>query len=312
MFNISLAQWSLYRTIFSGKLHPMDFPRFARDTFGIDAVELVSRCFKDHYADEDLSYIPELKQRCDDLGVTVLLMMIDRQGDLADPDEAARTTAVKNHYPFVEAAKALGCHSIRVNAGGPGAFPVPRLSEPRVSGIQGGAARRDAVPAGSTARRDAVPAIDGLCRLCEFADGYEINVLVENHGGLSSNGAWLADLIRRVDHPRCGTLPDFGNFCVDWNRRDDPTVWYDRYKGVAELMPFAKAVSAKSNEFNDTGDEIHTDYVRMLRIVLDAGYRGYVGIEYEGPNEDEVAGIKATQGLLERVRSTIALELMEQ
>ena len=230
--------------------------------------------------------IPELKQRCDDLGVTSLLMMIDRQGDLADGDDAKRTAAVHNHYPFVEAAGTLGCHSIRVNAGGP---TVAALTN------------------GTQATHCAV---DGLRRLCEFADDFAINILVENHGGLSSNGSWLADVIRRVDHPRIGTLPDFGNFCMDWDRRDDPSVWYDRYRGVAELMPFARAVSAKSNEFNDAGEESHTDYTRMMRIVLDAGYRGYIGIEYEGPNDDEVTGIKATQALLQRVSATMALQKM--
>lgn len=289
MFNISLAQWSLYRTIFSGKLHPMDFPRFSRETFGITAVEFVNRCFKDHYADDDLSYIPELKQRCDDAGVISLLMMIDRQGDLGHPDNSLRMQAVENHYKWVEAARSLGCHSIRVNAGGPSVVAM-------------------------TDSREAIAecAVDGLRRLGEFAEDFGINVLVENHGGYSSDGSWLAEVMRRVDHQRVGTLPDFGNFCVDWTRREDPTMWYDRYQGVTELMPFAKAVSAKSNEFDADGNEVHTDYTRMMRIVLDAGYRGYVGIEYEGPNEDEVAGIKATQALLERVRSNIAFELTEQ
>lgn len=296
MFDISLAQWSLYRTIFSGKLHPMDFPRFARETFGIDAVELVNRCFKDHYADDDVSYVPELRRRCDDLGVRCLLIMIDRQGDLGHDDDSQRTAAVENHYKWVEAAKALGCDSIRVNAGGPGAV----------------GSRLSALSTGSVPTAESHPAIDGLRRLCEFADGFATNVLVENHGGLSSNGAWLADLIRRVDHPRCGTLPDFGNFCMDWDRRDDPSVWYDRYQGVAELMPYAKAVSAKSNEFDAGGNEIHTDYTRMMHIVLEAGYRGHVGIEYEGANEDEVAGIRATQALLERVRATMAGQSTER
>jgi sugar phosphate isomerase/epimerase len=142
-------------------------------------------------------------------------------------------------------------------------------------------------------------AADGLRRLTEFAAPRGINVIVENHGGLSSNGAWLASVIRRVNHPRCGTLPDFGNFRV----ADDE--WYDRYVGVAELMPFAKAVSAKSHEFDAQGNEVRTDYERMMRIVLDAGYRGYVGIEYEGDGLSEPDGIRATKRLLERVRDRL-------
>ena len=109
-------------------------------------------------------------------------------------------------------------------------------------------------------------------------------------------------MIRQVDHPRCGSLPDFGNFQIANGQ------WYDRYQGVKELMPFAKAVSAKSNDFDAEGNEAHTDYRRMMRIVLDAGYRGYVGIEYEGEKIGEDEGITATKTLLERVRSELAPE----
>ncbi len=291
MFSISLAQWSLYRTIFAGKLHPLEFPRFASETFGINAVEYVNRCFKDHYADDDLSYIPELKQRCDDVNVQSLVMMIDRQGDLADPDASNRTAAVENHYKWVEGARQLGCHSIRVNAGGPSVAGASWLSDSEAM---------------NTALRDAMPhAVDGLRLLAEFAEQFAMNILVENHGGYSSHAAWLAEVIRRVDHPCCGTLPDFGNFCMDWTRRDEPAVWYDRYDGVAELMPYAKAVSAKSNAFNDDGSETTIDYARMLHIVRDAGYRGHIGIEYEGPVEEESAGIRLTHALLKRVMCTM-------
>lgn len=276
LFKISLAQWSLHRTIFDGKLHPLDFPKTAKEQFDISAVEYVNRCFKDHYADDDLSYVPELKKRCDDLGVKSLLIMIDRQGDLGDPDDAKRQAAVENHFKFVEAIKALGGHSIRVNARSVG-----------------------------TPEEQHKLAVDGLSRLTEFGARHDINVIVENHGGLSSNGQWLAAVIKAVNHPRCGTLPDFGNFCMDWDRKDDPSAWYDRYKGVAEMMPFAKAVSAKSNDFNDAGEEIRTDYRRMMKIVIDAGYRGHVGIEYEGDKLPEADGVRATKKLLEKVREEL-------
>jgi sugar phosphate isomerase/epimerase len=174
---------------------------------------------------------------------------------------------------WVEAAKYLGCHSIRVNAQSQG-----------------------------TPEEQRELASEGLRRLTEFAAGRDINVIVENHGGLSSTGVWLASVIREVDHPRCGTLPDFGNFQI---QEDE---WYDRYRGVAELMPFAKAVSAKSHDFDEHGDERHTDYLRMLRIVLDAGYRGYVGIEYEGSEIGEPDGIRKTKALLERTRTRLAEE----
>lgn len=280
LFKLSLAQWSLHRTIFDGKLHPLDFPKAAKEQFGISAVEYVNRCFKDHYADDDLSYVPELKKRCDDLGVKSLLIMIDRQGDLGDPDDAKRREAVENHYKFIEAIKTLGGHSIRVNARSAGS----REEQHRL-------------------------AVDGLSRLTEFGAKHQINVIVENHGGLSSNGQWLAGVIKAVNHPRCGTLPDFGNFCLDWDRKDDPAVWYDRYQGVAEMMPFAKAVSAKSNEFNDAGEEVRTDYHRMMKIIVEAGYHGHVGIEYEGDTLSEADGVRATRRLLEMVRQELAASM---
>jgi sugar phosphate isomerase/epimerase len=275
LFKISLAEWSLHRLLYDGELDNLDFPVVTRVDYGLDAVEYVNSFFKDKA--EDSAYLGELKARADDHGVRNLLIMCDGEGALGDPDDAARTTAVENHYRWVEAAKYLGCHSIRVNARSEGAPDVQR---------------------GFT--------VDGLRRLTEFAAQREINVIVENHGGISSDGAWLSSVMRAVDHPRCGTLPDFGNF------RIAEGVWYDRYQGVAELMPFAKAVSAKSHDFDDKLNEIHTDYLRMMRIVLESGYRGYVGIEYEGSSLSEPEGVRATKQLLERVRAVLAEEYFDQ
>lgn len=269
LFRISLAQWSLHRTLRSGALDNLDFPRAAREEFGIEAVEYVNSFFKDRA--RDTAYLTDLRSRCDDLGVRSLLIMCDGEGALGDPDEAARLQAVENHHRWVEAARFLGCHAIRVNAQSSG-----------------------------TPDEQRVLAADGLRRLVEFAAPHDIDVIVENHGGFSSDGAWLASVMRAVDHPRCGTLPDFGNFHLG------DGVWYDRYQGVAELMPYAKAVSAKSHAFDAEGNETGTDYARMLRIVLDAGYRGWVGIEYEGTDLPEADGIRATKALLERVRETLS------
>ncbi|MGI9014040.1 MAG: sugar phosphate isomerase/epimerase family protein [Phycisphaerales bacterium] len=272
-FHISLAEWSLHRTIGAGEMTNLDFPTVARQKFNIEAIEYVNSFFKDKARDHE--YLRDLKQRCDAEGVKSLLIMCDGEGALGDADEAKRTTAIENHYRWVEAAKYLGCHSIRVNAQSSG-----------------------------TPDEQQKLAADGLRRLTEFSAQHDINTIVENHGGLSSNGSWLAGVMKMVDHDRCGTLPDFGNFCMDWSRRDDPEVWYDRYKGVQELMPFAKAVSAKSNDFDDeTGEETTTDYARMINIVLESGYTGWIGIEYEGSRLDEAAGIIATKKLLERVRA---------
>lgn len=271
LFTISLAEWSLHRTLQAGELDNLDFPATAGRVYGLDAVEYVNTFFQDHARDAD--YLRELRRRADDAGVRSLLIMCDGEGALGDPAAAARTRAVENHYRWVEAAAFLGCHSIRVNAQSAGTPDEQRRL-----------------------------AADGLRRLVEFAAPREINVIVENHGGISSNGAWLAGVIAAVDHPRCGTLPDFGNFRVSEDE------WYDRYRGVAELMPFAKAVSAKSHDFDAQGNERHTNYRRMLKIVLDAGYRGYLGIEYEGDELSEADGIRATKALLERVRSELASE----
>lgn len=271
LFEISLAEWSLHLTLFAGELDNLDFPATAKQDFGIDGVEYVNQFFKDKA--EDQSYLSELKRRADDNGVQNVLIMCDGEGNLGDPDGMGRTQAVENHYRWVEAAKYLGCHSIRVNARSQGSPEEQREL-----------------------------AVDGLRRLTEFAAEREINVIVENHGGISSNGEWLASVMKAVDHPRCGTLPDFGNFRITEGEM------YDRYKGVAELMPFAKGVSAKSNEFDENGNEVNTDYVRMMRIVLDAGYHGRVGIEYEGRELSEPDGIRATKRLLEKVRSQLEEE----
>lgn len=267
-FKISLAQWSLHTTLFAKKLDNLDFAKAAKVDYGIDGVEYVNQFFKDKAKDKQ--YLTEMKKRAKDHGVKSILIMIDGEGALGDADEAKRTQAVENHYKWVEAAKFLGCHSIRVNAYSTG---TPEEQAGRVA--------------------------DGLRRVTEFGDKHKINVIVENHGGLSSNGAWLASVIKKVNHPRCGTLPDFGNFRIAEGQM------YDRYQGVQEMMPFAKAVSAKSHDFDDSGNEIHTDFKRMMKIVLDAGYKGYVGIEYEGRKLGEPEGIMATKKLLERVRAEL-------
>lgn len=268
LYSISLAQWSLNRSLRNGTLESLAFPTFAKETFGVEAVEYVNQFFMDKARDR--AYLGELKKRCDDAGVRSLLIMCDREGNLGDPDDAARTLAVENHYKWLEAAQFLGCHSIRVNAGSSGTYEQQRSL-----------------------------AIDGLRRLSERGKDFGLNVIVENHGGLSSNGRWLAEVIAGVGLDNCGTLPDFGNFRVSADEE------YDRYKGVQELMPFAKGVSAKSYEFDAEGNELRTDFRRMMRIVVDAGYRGHVGIEYEGTNPDEVDGIRKTLRLLERVREEL-------
>ena len=269
LFKISLAEWSFHNAMLKDKsMDHLDFAKAARTEFDIDGVEYVNQMFMDKAKDQ--AYLADMKKRADDHGVRSVLIMCDREGDLGDPDEAKRKLAVENHYKWADAAKYLGCHSIRVNAKSKGSYD-----------------------------EQVKLAADGLARLSDYGATLGLNVIVENHGGLSSNGQWLASTIKATGKKNCGTLPDFGNFKIS------PTEEYDRYKGVSELMPFAKGVSAKSHEFDEKGNETKTDYMRIMKIVLDAGYHGFVGIEYEGSKLPEREGIKATLALLKRVRESL-------
>jgi sugar phosphate isomerase/epimerase len=273
-FEISLAEWSLHRDIRRhGRITNLDFPRVARREFGIGAVEYVNQFFMDKA--EDAAYLRELNAVSAGEGVRNVLVMCDNEGALGAQDEAERLQAVANHHKWARAAAALGCHSIRVNV---------------ETGGAGGADEQ---------RRRVV---DSLARLGAYAADLGIGVLVENHGGLSSDGRWLAGAIGAVGLANVGTLPDFGNFVIDRERQ----LAYDPYRGVEELMPYARGVSAKSRDFDAAGDEATIDYMRMMGIVKRAGYRGYVGIEYAGERLGEADGIRATKRLLERVGAELA------
>ena len=263
-FRISLAQWSFHKALFAKQMDHLDFARVARRDYGIEAIEYVNSFFKDKAA--DASYLAEMNKRAKDEGVYQHLIMIDGEGALGDPDDAKRAKAVENHRKWLDAAKTLGCATIRVNAQSSG---TPDEQE-RL-------------------------AADGLRRLVEIAAPLKLNVIVENHGGLSSHGDWLVRVMKRVDHPRIGTLPDFGNFYE-----------YDRYQAVGEMMPYAKAVSAKSHDFDAAGNETGIDYKRMMQIVLRAKFRSWVGIEYEGTVLPEPDGVKATLRLLQRMQAELA------
>jgi len=288
-FQISLAQWSLHKSFFGelkgwewfgkmlmespdsllqGKLHPDDFPKIAAG-YGIQSIELVNTFY--YSKADDMPYWKSFKQRCSDAGVSVGLIMCDALGDLGNADDNARQAAVENHYKWVDIAKFLGAHSIRVNAAGKG-----------------------------TAAEVARNAIDGLTKLGEYGASKNINIIVENHGGYSSDGKWLANVMTKVNMPNVGTLPDFGNFCME-RSADGCTKKYDRYQGMADLMPFAKGVSAKSHVFDKNGNEVNSDFLKMMKIVKASGFKGYIGIEYEGKELSEDEGIKATKALLEKV-----------
>ena len=271
---ISLAEWSIHRSVTDGTYRAEDFAAIAKNDFGITAVEYVASLYKDHALDE--AYWKKLKSTSDSLGVKNLIMMVDNEGDLGSPDPAERKKAVENHFKWVKAASILDCHSIRVNAFGDGS------------------------------KEDVKQAmVDALKQLCGYAAEYKMNVLIENHGLYSADGQWVAEIMKEVNLPNCGTLPDFGNWCtaVKWGSTEaskNCTAAYDRYKGVSEFLPFARGVSAKSYQFNDEGEETVIDYSKMLKLVNESGFKGFIGIEYEGSTLSEKDGILATKSLLEK------------
>jgi L-ribulose-5-phosphate 3-epimerase len=275
---ISLAEWSINKPLFGGQMQHLDFAKIAKDV-GIDAIEYVNRFFKDK--DRDTAYLEEMNTRARGEGVTQVLIMCDGEGNLGDSDAAKRQTAVENHYKWVEAARVLGCHTIRVN----GYSDTTKTTEEQQKLVA-----------------------DGLHRLCEFADKAGINVVIENHGGLSSDAKWLVQTIKLANHKRAGTLPDFGNFRLAGPTKDNPdrkVESYDSYTGVAEMMPLARGVSVKPRVWDANGKDADIDLLRMMKIVVDAGYRGHCGIEY-GPEGKELEGVKDLRIQLERVRDQLA------
>ena len=272
-FELSLAQWSMHKMVYNDKVDPYSFAEKAK-AWGFTGLEYVSQMYNPELSDADYSeeamaaFVKKSNELAEKHGLKNVLIMIDGQGNLAVSDAAERDAAVERHHKWVDAAAAMGCHAIRVNLAGSN-DPVEWKAN----------------------------SIDGLTKLATYAKTKNINVIVENHGGLSSNGAMLADVMSAVDLDNCGTLPDFGNFCIT-RSKDGCAEEYDKYKGVGELMPYAKAVSAKSNNFDEAGNETGIDYTRMLQLVKDAGYTGYIGVEYEGSELSEEDGIIATRDLL--------------
>ncbi len=276
---LSLAEWSLHRALKAGKLDHLDFPAKAKKEFGIDAVEYVNGFFggtKMNFkeAGKSQKYLGELLTRSKDAGVVNHLIMVDDEGSLALPNDTQRLPAVENHKKWIEAAKFLGCKTVRVNLHGEG---------------------------DSNAKKTA--SIDSLSRLGEFASPLGINVVVENHGSDSSKGFWVADVMKQVNKSNVGTLPDFGNFCIShpWGTTQEGcNDEYDRYKGLQEMLPFAKGVSAKTYDFDANGNQPLMDYQRLMTIVKESKFEGYIGVEFEGIKGDEEDGIRKTVALVKR------------
>ena len=276
---ISLAEWSLHRGLKGGTIDHLDFPSIASKQFGINVVEYVNGCFGSYKRDfkeagRDTVYLRELLKRSNDAGVTNHLLMVDEEGFLALPEDKERLTAVENHKKWIDAAKLLECKTVRVNLHGPGETAAKKTAS-----------------------------IDSLSRLGEFAKPMNINIVVENHGSDSSKGFWLADVMRQVNKPNVGTLPDFGNFCIshEWGTtQGECAEIYDRYKGIEEMLPFAKGVSAKTYDFDVNGEQPKIDYKRLMNLVKASGFKGFIGIEFEGETQSEGEGIRKTKALLQK------------
>ncbi len=274
-FKLSLAQWSMHKMLFDGKMDPYSFAEKAKE-WGFSGLEYVNQFYvpelkKANYSKEAMAaFVDKCNTEAAKYGMKNVLIMIDGEGGMAVSDPMERQKTIENHYKWVDAAAAMGCHAIRVNLYGT-EDPVAWKAN----------------------------SVDALTKLAAYAKTKHINILVENHGGLSSNGALLADVMQTVNMPNCGTLPDFGNFCIQPNADGSACEErYDMYKGVREMMPYAKAVSAKTHNFDANGNEADIDYVKMLQIVKDAGYAGFIGVEYEGEEIGEESGILASRTLM--------------
>jgi sugar phosphate isomerase/epimerase len=276
---ISLAEWSFHRALESGKMDHLDFPLRAKNEFGISAVEYVNGFFggtKMNFkeAAKNRAYLNEMLKRSQDAGVLNHLLMCDDEGPLSSIDEKERLESVDNHKKWIEAAKVLGCVTVRVNLHGEGSADDRKKAS-----------------------------IDALSRLGEFAKPMQVNIVVENHGSVTSNAEWLTEVMKQVGKDNVGTLPDFGNFCISHplgTIQEGCTDMYDIYKGIQQLLPYAKGVSAKTYDFDRNGEQPLMDYKRLIGIVKASGFKGYIGIEYEGINQPEDEGVRNTQKLLKK------------
>ncbi|EAQ42084.1 sugar phosphate isomerase/epimerase [Polaribacter sp. MED152] len=272
-FKLSLAQWSLHRTFNDEGVSPFKFAEMSKN-MGFEGLEYVNHLYMNQIQEMGFdAVIDSLNTLSKKYAVENVLIMVDGEGDLADPSEDVRNMAVESHKKWIDAAAKLGCHSIRVNTFG--------TNDPAIW-------------------KNAV--VDGLKKLSAYAATKNINVLCENHGWLSSDADLLMEAINEVNMENCGTLPDFGNWCV---KRKDGAKWgeceeeyKDKYKGIELMMPEAKAVSAKAYDFDENGNETTLDFVRILNNVKNAGYSGFIGVEYEGDRLSEKEGIIAIKDLL--------------
>jgi len=278
-YGISLAQWSLHKMIKIDKtLNPIDFAQKSKE-LGFDAIEYVSTLYRPILEKMSIKEMTKkLINKSKEHDVKNLLIMVDDEGNLSSSNLSEIKEAIDKHKRWIEMASKLECHSVRVNLEG-----EDQLDKWKDNSIK------------------------GLSLLSEFASNYNVNIIVENHGGNSSIGKELAEVIKNVNLDNCGTLPDFGNFCIkrkNGSLYDGPCdIEYDKYEGMRNLMPYAKAVSAKSYDFDPFGNETTIDFKKMMDIVDEFNYNGYLGIEYEGNNHSEINGIELTKKLIQKYNS---------
>ncbi|GAB5561933.1 MAG: hypothetical protein SynsKO_35800 [Synoicihabitans sp.] len=294
-FTLSLSQWGFHRAIFGdardnyqdfittlhrapddvlrGDMDPRDIVWRARE-LGVGVVDLVNILWFGH--GQDGPWLADFKARARDAGVTFGVLMCDQLGRIAAKDSAERKRSISGHLDWMETAAELGCPFLRVNPYGDGSY---------LEQLKRGA--------------------ETLHELADRSSDFGLEILVENHGHPGSNGAWLAMLIEQADHPRLGTYTDLDNFFMGgWNH--DPQRRYDRTQGLFDLAPYTKAISAKTHDFGPDGEETTIDYQACLKILLDAGFTGLVGAEYEGHRLSEAEGSRLTVELLRREQKRFA------
>ncbi len=271
---IGLSTWSLHRHMGpikrqvvtdTGEKHEwteeypedvslLDFAGFARKEYGLTHLELIQMSFPSTEA----SYLKKLRSAVEAAEAVIENVPID-VGDICELAPERRAEHVRNIKSWMDVAAAIGSRAVRVNTG------------PSREGS-------DALAL----------AVESCKRLAEHADKLGLNVLIENHGGISSDPQLLKQLIESVSTERMGACPDFGGF--------DEAI---RYDGLQKIMPLAKLVHAKSYAFDEHGEETAIDYARCMQIVKNSGFSGVLSIEYEGDgNASE--GIKKTKELILR------------
>ena len=256
--DISLAAWSLVREFREGKWKNLDLPRICREDFGINGLEFVNSFFE--LPTE--RYLNQLKKNAAEHGVTLVLIMVDGEGNMSAMEKKERMQAALNHRKWVDIAASLGCHAIRCNVGGPS---------------------KDYDQ--DTMKR----AADSFGNLVEYASQYPLNVILENHGGASSNPDMMIGLMKAINSPNFGTLPDFGNIYE-----------FDRYESIRKLVAYAKGISVKT-KFKPNGTHPDYDLEKLLKICMEEGYHGFYGIEQESPDANSWQAVRWSKAVIDRV-----------